>query len=312
MTHPAKALQNLIKQCSIREGDARDNELIAATGAFLSLATNDEALLRDAALHLATLPPAGAAWLALTFGTAVENGAEVELGLAELLQLFDAWCGQVAKDEDEAYADVAQAFPSLCQALVAHLARAPARRAALANNLGFLKSVNAAQGSSYGATWVRQAVEKSSGGLIAFHAPSRQGLRLRYTNVSNCFHLFSLLQTAVGQRLPGGQKPDQELAAVARDRADGKCSDAAWWHYADALTNKPHIGASLWGEMLVSHIPRIDQQLIILLWPKLLGSRSWDSSFFHPHLAAMPADVVIESELTAHECAALATRLRLD
>ena len=47
--------------------------------------------------------------------------------------------------------------------------------------------------------------------------------------------------------------------------------------------------------------------MVMLLWPPVLGTRSWNAGFFDPHLAAMPADVV-ERQLTPDEVDAWLTR----
>lgn len=41
---------------------------------------------------------------------------------------------------------------------------------------------------------------------------------------------------------------------------------------------------------------------MLLLWPPLLGSRSWDSGFFGPALEALPPDVIVEEELSPEAC----------
>lgn len=322
MTRPSKLVSNLVRECARRRGNTRSDALVKATGAFGEGAAKDPALITEAVAHLTSrsLPPAGVAWLALTFGTGVERGADVELSIGALLSLLDEWLAALPaatedEDEDEAaeqtaeQAELIEVLPSLCQAIVAHLARAPARRAALSNNRDFLARLAAAEAWSHGPAWVRQAVEKTSGELLVLHAPSRRGLRLRYSNVSNCFHLFSLLQTAIGTRLPGGREPEPFIAAVARDQAEGAITDVAWWHYAHADSRAPDISASIWGEGKVSNLPLIDGVRVIILWKPILGARSWDGGFFHPQLAALPPDAVVEGELSDAETAAWFAKL---
>ena len=48
---------------------------------------------------------------------------------------------------------------------------------------------------------------------------------------------------------------------------------------------------------------------VILLWPPLLQSRSWDRGFLTPHLDAFPADAVVEDELGSEESTAWLTKL---
>jgi hypothetical protein len=126
-------------------------------------------------------------------------------------------------------------------------------------------------------------------------------LQVRYTNVANCFHLFSLLQTAIGKRLPGGKAPNASITAAARGISDSNDSDHAWWHYGDPFSPKPDLNASVWGEALVRTIPFVDDVQVILLWPPILSSRGWDSGFFSPRLEPMPPDLVVERDLTDEE-----------
>ena len=156
-------------------------------------------------------------------------------------------------------------------------------------------------GYSHGAWWVREALLKTSGKLVLLHPPSGTGLRLWYDNVSHNFHLFSLLQTTVGTAIPGGRLADDTVALVARGQSADPVTDEAWWHYGTATSPKPELKASLWGEGLVRDIPRLDGEQVILLWPPVLGSRSWDAGFLGPHLEAMPADAGVERVLGADE-----------
>ena len=81
MTQPARALRPLLRECFQHEGKAPSPALLAATREFLRSASDDSALVAEACAHLTRLPPMGAAWLALTFGTRVEEGGNVELSV---------------------------------------------------------------------------------------------------------------------------------------------------------------------------------------------------------------------------------------
>jgi hypothetical protein len=200
-------------------------------------------------------------------------------------------------------------FRYLCQSAVTHLARLPAQREVLGEDTPLLDRLGELQGCSHGAIWVREALLKSSGVLVMLHPTSATGVRLVYTNVANCFHLFSLLQTAIGTLIPGGREPSAAITRVARGKSTGAVSDEAWWHYGNALSNKADLASSIWGEGLVREIPRIDGVPVILAWPAELQSRSWDGGFLGPHLDAMPADAMVESQLTGEETRAWLQRL---
>jgi hypothetical protein len=52
---------------------------------------------------------------------------------------------------------------------------------------------------------------------------------------------------------------------------------------------------------LVREIPVVDGSQVLLAWPPILKSRTWDAGFFGPHLEAMRADAVLDRELSAAE-----------
>jgi hypothetical protein len=301
-------------------GGTPTGAMLRATRAFLTSAADDPALLQEAAASLSRQEPGAATWIAVASGTVVEGGASAELSGPALFDLLRSWLSrlpEVTKQTDllseptPEQGELLNLFKYLCQSVVTHLARLPVQRAALGQDLALLERLGELQGYSHGAVWVREALLKSSGPLILLHPPSGIGLRLNYSNVSNCFHLFSLLQTAVGTRIPGGRPPDETIAWVARGKSNDVVSDEAWWHYGSALSNKPNIAASIWGEGVVREIPLVDGMPVVLAWPPILNGRSWDGNFLGPHLDAMPADLVIERELTAEESQSLLEKLRI-
>lgn len=77
MTDPV--LQDLLNESRHYAGDKLTDTLRRASGAFLKRADSDPETLRPAAEALSTLPPAGAGWLALVLGTAVERGTDPAL-----------------------------------------------------------------------------------------------------------------------------------------------------------------------------------------------------------------------------------------
>ncbi|HWZ88414.1 MAG TPA: hypothetical protein VNW92_06175 [Polyangiaceae bacterium] len=316
-------LEDFVEACRARRGTEVAGELKDATAAFLAETANRPTLLRQAADLLGGLPPAGAAWLALTLGTSIERGSDVELTAPPLLAYFR---NQLAlfpdtppddspdpvPDASAEQAALIEVFPAICQAVVAHLARAPERREALAHDQALLDRLEELQYFGWGATWVREALLKSSGTLVALHPPTGVGVRLRYVNVSNCFHLFSLVQTAIGHRISGGRTPNPTVAAAARAEIHEPVNDQAWWHYGDPRSRQPDLSASIWGEGLVRDIPSVEGVQTVLLWPPLLQSRGWDSGFFGPQLAAMPPDVTLEHVLSRDASRSLLQRLGLD
>jgi len=301
-----KAVDDFLWACEQYGGQACA-KLQAATSKFLDAARAQPELLTLAGRGLVELEPGPAAWLALTYGTAVETGFPPQLTAQQLLPAFDDWTARLLGDEDERakptpeQEELLAPFPYVCQAVVSHLARLPEEREAryrAERSSGRLEQLAAL---SYGAGWVREALYKSSGHLIVLHPGSGKGLELSYQNVSNCFHLFSLLQGAIGMRLPGGRAPDEATVRAARGDTDDAARDEAWWHYGSPYSSKPEIGASIWGESNPRELPCVEGQQALLLWKPLLGLRGWSSSFFRPQLSQFPPNASVERELSEDE-----------
>lgn len=286
-------------------GEMPSGAMLSTTRAFLSAAARDESLVREAAASLSRLDPGSAAWIAVATGTLVERGVSAELSGPAVLQYLRSLLPRLptAPPTPEQATLLAQ-FQYFCQAVVAHLARLPTERAAMGQDTALIERLDEIGGYSHGALWVREALLKTSGTLVLLHVESGTGLRLWYTNVANNFHLLSLLQTAVGTRLPGGRVADDTIALMARGKASESITDEAWWHYGDATSPKANAMASIWGEHLVRDIPRVNGEQVILLWPPMLAKRTWDAGFLAPHLDAMPADAGVERMLTPDECRA--------
>ncbi|MCA9552541.1 MAG: hypothetical protein KC933_21085 [Myxococcales bacterium] len=306
-------MTELFSRASAYSGGPPDANLREATAHFLGAVGETPALATEAADAMGDLPPEGAGWVSIVLGAAVEGGADAERSVGGILRVLKAWLDALPASgtDDELTPEqraLVDALPPLCQGLVAHLARLPERRAELRRDAAFMDRLDAASFHSYGLGWVHEAALRQSGALILLHAESGRALRLRYSNVANCFHLFSLIQCAVGTRLPGGKQPNLHFAALARGEEHGEGYDEAWWHYSTPAP-KAEIGASIWGEASVASIPRVDDVQVIVVWPTLMGSRSWDTGFFGPQLMALPPDVVVEAELDEREAAEWMRRL---
>ena len=306
------ALDALLSASRGWSGDSPDGRILSTTRAFLAAATSDPAELQSAAASLDGLDRGAAVWLSLTCGTVAESGIPAEIFGAALLTHFPSWLpdlpaslpdGAGCANPTAGQESLLKLFQFLCQSMVSHLARLPEHRKVLGQDLKLLERLDDLGACSFGALWVREALTKNSDTVLLLHVAERQGVRLRYTNVSNCFHLFSLLQTAVGTALPGGRTPDETVAAVARGKRVASISDEAWWHYGNPLVPRAELTASIWGESLARDIPRVDGQQMMLLWPPQLKARSWDSAFLQPHLDAMPADASVDAALLPAEMA---------
>lgn len=310
------ALEELLNASRDHAGGEPSETLRRVTRDFLGRARSDVSILKTAAEALPTLPPAGAAWLAVMIGAGIERGQSADLTTPAILECFRSWLPRLptpeaAEGETRIFPEPTPeqvpwlaAFPQLCQSVVSHLARMPEHRKKLAEDLELLNRLESLESYTHGASWVREMLLRSSGTLIVLHPPSGAGIRLRYENVATCFHLFSLLQTAIGTRMTGGREPDAAIAAAARGKSSDKVSDEAWWHYGDPRSKTADVRASIRGEALVRSIPTVNGVQVMLLWPPMLESRSWDGAFFGPHLDALAADVVVEEQLSPDSCQA--------
>lgn len=301
-------------------GGPASGAMLAATRAFLAGAQQNPRLIDELAASLPTCESSGsAAWLALTSGTAVESGVPPEKTGPAVFELMRSWLPHLphATETDEVpepSADQAMLlalFSFVAQSVVTHLSRMPAQRTAMAAESGLSQRLEQLRALSHGAVWIHEALMKTSGRLILLHPPTRAGVALRFMNVSNCFHLFSLVQTAVGTALPGGREPDDAIARAARGKSTGNVEDEAWWHYGNPLANEPHLATGIPGEGLVRQIPEIDGARVMLAWPPIVKSRHWDTGFLQPHLAAMPAGAEMERVLTTVDSEAWLSKLGL-
>ena len=301
-------------------GDAPDGAMLKATRAFLTRAQTDTAVLREAAECMRHAEPGAAVWIAVACGTAVESGAPAEIMGEPVFDLLRSWLPKFPQFSDDPAAPpeltaeqrtLLPLFRYLCQAVVTHLARLPAQRETMGGDAALMDRLGELQSLSHGPVWVREALLKTSGTLILLQPTSGFGLKIAYANVSNNFHLFSLIQSTVGTDVPDGRPVDPAIARVARGKSTDTVQDEASWHYGSALSSKPEITTMIFGEAMVSDIPRVDGVPVIVLWPKILKSRVWDGSFLGPHLDAMPADLRVEGKLPAEEVAAWFKRLKI-
>jgi hypothetical protein len=302
------ALTNLLAACRTYKGGEVDAAFNNAAQAFYAAARAQPKIAARAARELRGLPPLGAFLLANMLGAMVETGGTADRSGQAVWDLFLAWLPQVQRGLSSHHPpsarqqELAEAFSVAARSVVAHLAHLPDLRMQAGADSGLVAQLGELQELTPGAGWVRQALIARSDALIVLHVPSGRGLRLRYDNVANCFHLFTLIQGAVGQCLPGGREPNRFIVDMARCiTLIEDATDEAWWHYGRPHAAEPDLTTQIFGEAWVGDIPRVDGVQVILLWPPILNSRTWHTGFFSPQLFAMPASVVVEGELSAQE-----------
>lgn len=301
------ALTNLLAACRSYAGGRVDARFNAAAQAFYADAKLQPKIVTRAARELRSLPPPGAAILANMLGTVVETGESAERSGPAVWELYMAWLPQIhrgfagRKALSPRQQQLLEAFQLLGQSVVSHLASMPKARALAAGNGGLMAQLAELQDYTPGAAWVRQMLLSRSDGLLVLHVPSRRGFRLRYENIVNCFHLFTLMQAAFGETLPDGRAPNRFIIDMARCvTVVEEGNDEPWWRYEAVQADQTSV-VEISGEASVDSITRIDGMQVILLSPSVEGAAFWDTSFFTPQLFAMPANVVLESELTSTE-----------
>ncbi len=297
------ALTDLLAACRAYAGGRVDTRFNVAAQAFYASAKAQPKIAARAARELSRLPPPGAAVLANMLGTIVEKGGAVERSGPAVWELYLAWLPQIhrgfagRKELSPRQRQLLDAFQLLGQSAVSHLSGMPQERALAAGNKALMAQLVELQDYTPGAAWVRQVLLSRSDDLLVLHLPSRQGFRLRYENIVNCFHLFTLIQAAFGERLPGGRAPNRFIVDMARCvTVVEEGNDEPWWRYQTVRPDEPGL-ADISGETIF----RIDGRQIIVLSPPVEGAALWDTSFFTPQLFAMPANVVLEETLTPSE-----------
>ena len=284
---------------------------VAALPAHAELATELDQLL-------AQQSPEVAANLAVFIGCLLEKNLLPSPSQA-VPKLFCDWLQQLPQDEtpeddwhlnsptsfeladlsDQQQAILA-ALPLLCLAMLSHLAKLPELREELRRYDDFLEQLDFIKPHCAQVFWVREFVLCFSGRLLVLHPSSESGVWVQYQNVGTCFHLFSLLQLAIGEGIEGGAPSNPEVAAVLNGRSQQALRDQAWWHYEEVSTYSQSGFYKLWGGGNVRLISKVDEQQILVLSPPILPTLTWESP--SPFPAKIPATVVIERYLEPEEC----------
>ncbi|TWU08071.1 hypothetical protein [Stieleria varia] len=314
------------------------DRIIAAADAQTSAELNDD--LRDALNEIAGHPDrgearapiacrlgdvrscAGAGYLAVWLGAGAEHGEEPEEAGQQILETMLKWSRAVHTSDDEVDSDESGddeinpdtdfGLERLGQGLVAHVARSMSLHQHMMNRPDVIAEFQRTEHLSSGPMWVMELLRKQSGHLVVIHVESKRVVRVAYQNLSNCFHLFTLLQSALADiRMPGSKRVSAHLKSVALGQRHDEASDKAWWHYGVGTCAKADFAGSIWGEATPDSIPEIDAEQVVLLWPMLLASRQWGAGFFGPFLQALPPSVTVQGELSEEEATVWFERLKL-
>jgi hypothetical protein len=176
--------------------------------------------------------------------------------------------------------------------------------------------------------YIAELLSSADGTQITVLSPEQhRGFLVELESVRNAAHLFALLEDrVVGDPEQGwlaGPHVDAKVAAVARGEAriEAGMSYQVGWHYeywwglhpsgaARKLDLHPIVAGMIGVEATVHDLPEFRGQAILLMRPKLLGSRSCDMSFFAPLHAALRSRVTVLRKLSAVEVDSLCQDLR--
>jgi hypothetical protein len=286
----------------------------------LSDEEHQEAHLRIARALPTVKSPGGAGFLALWVGAIVEGGVDPEGSVGYVQEaLFGRLrsLSEPPEDDDEVPpssrlpADLLDGIGMLETSLVAHLSRSESALHAFRKNEEGRALVGRACDWEAGDAYLQAILNRCSGNLVVLHGSESRGCVVSFRNLSNCFHLFTLLQGALEGKMPGSRKASRATLKIARGEESGDVSDAAWWHYGQPSSPEANLRALVFGEASPQSIGSVDGVQILLVWPPIMQSRSWTAGFFYPRLQVAPPEVTVGRELLPEEITEWRSRLGL-
>ncbi len=254
--------------------------------------------------------PIGAGYLAVWLGGEVEEGSDPgETGWA-VLQAMLRWTRTIVTVDDDSDVEEPEPDPSVIEGLqnfgrsvVAHLTRSQELCERLKSDRAKQEEIYRIDHLSYGCMWVAEILRHSSGEMTILHIESRKGVRIRYENFGNAFHFFTVLQSTLKGVIPGAKpaSPNTLNAALGKTEVSQGLSDGSCWHYGQPTCNEPDLAASVWGEGTLDEIQIVDDTQVMLLWPPIVESRTWDGGFFGPIIHAALPQVEVVGTLSSEE-----------
>ncbi len=268
--------------------------------------TSREALIITIAEVLPSITSGhGAGTVAVWLGAQVEHGYDPKLSAEAVRKTWLRW-SRTIKTEDAAQQAIGPegafyAIEDCSRSLVSHCSADDQILSRLQCDQEFRGEVARLIDDSSGAAWLDQLLKQTSGELLVLDMMNKRGAVLCYRHLSNCFHLFTLLQGALKHWLPLDKRPTQSVLNRASVASDESTTDFARWHFQQPLGVTPNLACSVWGEGHLDEIQSVDGQRVVTLWPILLKSRSWDDGFFTPLLCRRPPTVEVIRELDLME-----------
>ena len=258
--------------------------------------------------------PYGAAMLAVWLGAMVEDGHDPGRSFKAVRDTYLNWSITVRTHEDgevQGPEGALHALENCGRSLVSHCMKDGPLVESLGADEVFVQELRRLEGSSNGAMWLMQVMAQVSADLLVLNAEKQAGALVRYENIANCFHLFTLLQGVLEEWLPPEKRPTKSLMECARGTSTEEEHDQARWHFAQPDVSETELGSWVWGEANPASIGKIDGMQVMILRPPVLAGRSWDSGFFCPILHRRPPDVKLVRFLSGEEFLKWKERLQI-
>jgi hypothetical protein len=301
-----RLVMRVVEAADDQRGAEITERLRDALSAMAGHSDSSEAREMLASKMVGVRTPIGAGVIAMWFGAVAENGRDPAPVIPSLMESLLKWSRTIPAADGESCPETIDdnlqtGMKWLGQGLVANLGRCAAQREVYMAREDVLAELERTEPVAVGCMWVAELLRKQSGTLLVVHVDGRKGCFVSYKNISNCFHLFTLLQASLAGLMPGTKTTPRNVLAVACGESSDAVSDEAWWHYGRGDVPESNIVASVWGEGSPLQIPQLNGVQVLLLWPPVLGGRSWDGGFLMPLLAATPPSVTVLKHLTAEE-----------
>ncbi|WP_395741394.1 hypothetical protein [Prosthecobacter sp.] len=248
--------------------------------------------------------PYGAAMLAVWLGAMVENGHDPGRSFKAVRDTYLNWSISLHNSDDggaQGPEGALHALENCGRSLVSHCMNDGPIVDTLRADDVLVQELKRLEDSSNGAMWLTQVVSQMSAELIVLNVEKQAGALVRYENIANCFHLFTLLQEVLEEWLPPEKRPAKSLMECARGTSEKNERDEARWHFTQPGSSETEPEPWVWGEASPSSIGKVDGKQVVILRPPIMASRGWGSGFFCPILHRRPPDVKLLHFLSEEE-----------
>jgi hypothetical protein len=294
-------------------------------------------LLSEVAPLIRAEEPFRGSVIAISCGTLVEWGGDPALVaphlLATLSRHFDLalkhreHAKHNPKDEESLFADdpdglqATKGLTYLLLPTMAVLCRGMAFRQQARAVPEIVAGAQALRDINREADFVAQVLGYTDGVELLVLAPEEQkGFRIAIEAINNNFHLFTLLQaTLIEAGHLEGEPTDPETLGIATGETPQQFvrMDHARWHYynwqglrLDGTLAATDFRTWLPGDGSPAEIPAFEGERVVVIGPKLLGARSWNSNEFANIHDALRSAVRVTEVLTPEQVLLAMSRIQ--